>query len=553
MRVLPYPARRPRPLSRRYGYDPAAAALREFPPSIAVWQASCLNCHDTHTVHGARRLAREGTDALGSPKVGGNSAIEETCYQCHSKGGTAGINPTLLGQGTAGFAVPDIKTDFGLPQHMPITGTHQAAGREVHDITNADFIEPQALLGKNGNLTNRHAECTDCHNPHRVMKNRLFNGLGSNIAGTHDHAAGHTNIASGVLRGAWGVEPVYGAAGFLSLPTDYLLKQGDGGTGAADVAASRYVTREYQICLKCHSDYGYDDDGRYPLGTRPPLSSSGGGTPSGTNDLSQYTNQAMEFQAPDRHKGEITGADSGAGSGFTLNNHRSWHPVIDVTGRSAAVRRMDPVNLFLSPWNGVNIGAQTMYCTDCHGSDTAQGTAVPSGGENGNPWGPHGSTNDFILKGSWSSTTGQNPSGICFKCHSYTNYATETNEGNRNGFESGFGGDKDTNLHAFHAKRVNKPLQCMWCHAAVPHGWKNKALLVNLNNVGPEAGGAPNQEVPIASRAATFTQGPYYNNAKLKVITFAPSGQWKDSDCGSASGQPARGREWMKQVCENPP
>ena len=121
------------------------------------------------------------------------------------------------------------------------------------------------------------------------------------------------------------------------------------------------------------------------------------------------------------------------------------------------------------------------HCSDCHGTNTAAGTVEPTGN---NPWGPHGSTNDFILKGPWDSTTGANSNGICFRCHNHTNYATDVNEGDRAGFESGLSGSRDTNLHAFHAKRVNKNLQCMWCHVAVPHGWKNKALLVNLEDIG---------------------------------------------------------------------
>ena len=40
-----------------------AASLREFPTGLPVWKAGCLSCHDTHTVQGARRLTREGTDA----------------------------------------------------------------------------------------------------------------------------------------------------------------------------------------------------------------------------------------------------------------------------------------------------------------------------------------------------------------------------------------------------------------------------------------------------------------------------------------------------------
>jgi hypothetical protein len=87
----------------------------------------------------------------------------------------------------------------------------------------------------------------------------------------------------------------------------------------------------------------------------------------------------------------------------------------------------------------------------------------------------------------------------------------------------------------------------------VPHGWKNKALLVNLNDVGPEAGLPAGTEVNITSSAQTYTQGPYYLNAKLKIRNFAQSGTWSENDCGSASGQSGIGRDWMRNVCENPP
>lgn len=510
-------------------YVPSAATQREFPASISVWQAACLNCHDTHTVHGSRRLLREGTDSTSIPKSSGNAAIEETCYQCHS------ASPAVS---NSSGDVKNIASDFLLGRRMPISAFDQTAGTEVHDVTDADLSETQALLGKTNQL-NRHAECTDCHNPHRAMKNALFNGLAASTQGTHPHTAGHSNIASGALRGIWGVEPLYGSSAFLSLPTSYIVKDGDGGTGASDAVTSAHLTREYQICLKCHSDFGYDDSGLYPIGSRPNLGSSGGGTPPGVNDLQQYTNQAMEFQAPL--------SDRGA----QLGNHRSWHPVIAETGRSAAIRNMSgSSNLFLAPWNGTDIGSQTMYCTDCHGSNTVPGSTEPIGT---NPWGPHGSNNDFILKGPWDQNSGADNSGICFRCHSHTNYATEDNEGDRSGFESGFGGEKDSNLHALHAKELDQNVQCSWCHTAVPHGWKNKALLVNLNDVGAEAGLAGGTEVSISSQGQTYTQGPYYLNSKLKILNFATSGNWQESDCGSAGGEGGTGRDWMRNVCENPP
>lgn len=517
-------------------YSAAAATLRDFPAGLPVWRAACLNCHDTHTVEGARRLLREGTNSISSPKAGGQSAIEETCYQCHSA-----FETTLVGQGGAGFGPPDVETDFISARHMPID-----AQPEVHDIgasaepfAGKEFIESRALLGQGG-VSNRHAECSDCHNPHRVIRNRLFNALPSSpdAAGTHTHSTAtmHTNIASGVLRGGWGVEPVYGSAAFLSEPVDFLLKKGLAPVAASTDVVSSYLTREYQLCLKCHSTYGYT--------TPPLLGGFSGGTSPGTNGVTSYTDQAMEFQAPIGDQGETGG------------NHRSWHPVIDRTDRDTATRNAN-ANNWLAPWNiAANIGQQTMYCADCHGSATPTGSSEPAGGDAGAAWGPHGSNNDFILKGQWSQQTGGagTQDHLCFKCHSFTRYATRDGAG----FDSGFSGPdrSENNLHGFHADKIGR-LRCTWCHVAVPHGWKNKGFLVNLNNVGPEGGLAPGTQVRNNTTAG-YNNGPYYLNAMLKVRTFATSGNWRASDCGSsgAPGNGQSGRDWMRdssENCENPP
>jgi doubled CXXCH motif protein len=553
------------PLVATPTYTATAATQREFPTAIPVWKASCLNCHDTHTVQGARRLLREGTDSSTTPKSGGNSAIEETCYQCHTNAAASVVSPSTT--------IPDIRTDFQLARHMPIRSIEQNAGTEVHDIagnfadtfidcngpTNGcgkDFLEPRTKLGA-ADLNMRHAECTDCHNPHRVVKFRSFTGQGGAIsgppdaAGTHPHTdtAGvtHTNIASGVLRGAWGVEPQYGSAAFGSMPTSYTVKRGDPGASADTSAAAAHVTREYQICLKCHSDYGFPDDNRYPIGTRPNLGNVSG-TPAGTNNLSQYTNQAMEFQAPANHQGELTTTDSGAGTAFSTNNHRAWHPVVGQTGRTGVIRGngTDISANWQFPWRNA-VGNNTMYCTDCHGSDTAVGTVIPANGENGNPWGPHGSGNNFILKGTWNNATGtgQQATGLCFKCHDYATYAT------RGGQRTGFFGSEKGDLHSHHADKLGR-MRCNWCHVAVPHGWKNKAFLVNLNDVGGEAGLAPGTQVRNNTTAA-YNQGPYYMNAVLKIRSFARSGQWLQANCGSvgAPGNGQSGRTWMRDSTEN--
>ncbi len=567
-----------------------SAQLRQFPSTLPVWKGACLNCHDTHTVSGARRLLREGTNAQGQigassiPKPGGagTSAIEETCYQCHDGGATI---PNVLSSYTT---VPNIKSDFTTAGNkiMPIAKTP-----ETHDIggnftdstfidcsyaTNStnkcgkDFIEQRTKLGV-GDTTKRHVECTDCHNPHRVVKFKDFRGptgsfgsLNGNPdgAGTHPHndststdtsATNHTNIISGVLRGAWGVEPIYNAAtkptSFHTLPSGYTVKRGDPGSSPSANVGDTYVTREYQICLKCHSDYGYSDNNAYPTGNRPSLGSPG--TASGVNGLSQYTNQAKEFQPAGA--GEVQDATgSGAGSAYEgiqgsthTFNHRSWHPVMAATGRSIATRGINIGNPWRLPWSNTNqVGAQTMYCTDCHGSTTSADTVRPrnttdtatEAGNDGKPWGPHGSSNDFLLKGSWDKDTGRlDANGLCFRCHDPSVYRSTTESGNGTSSTTGFSGPKADNLHGLHGKRIGNTLKCMWCHVAVPHGWKNKALLVNLNDVSDEAGyTGGSKEVAISGDADVYNKAPYYQNAKLKVIIFAQSNKWTDSNCGSS-------------------
>src|SRR5581483_8793229 len=116
-----------------------------------------------------------------------------------------------------------------------------------------------------------------------------------------------------------------------------------------------------------------------------------------------------------------------------------------------------------------------------------------------------------------------------FKCHSYNVYAT--NSGTRTGF---WLADQGKDGHTHHADRLGR-MRCNWCHVAVPHGWKNKAFLVNLNDVGPEAGLAAGTQVRNNTTAA-YNQEPYYMNSVLKIRNFRQSGQWTASDCGSAGG-----------------
>jgi hypothetical protein len=220
-----------------------------------------------------------------------------------------------------------------------------------------------------------------------------------------------------------------------------------------------------------------------------------------------------------------------------------------------------------------------MYCSDCHGSYTnlADGV-VPQGGEDGKPWGPHGSTENFLLKGPWKTDTLPAVSNdtLCFRCHSYSQYADPSASPMPGSvLPSGFGGtvsalgtSKDfynqplTNLHQRHAfyttqggstshqvawpASANGTYRCTMCHTGTAHGWKNKGFLVNLNDLGPElnkisggtGGGALGGEqatgpvtlavganvpkgtsVPasMAPVPVGYSNGPYYRGALLRI------------------------------------
>ena len=71
--------------------------------------------------------------------------------------------------------------------------------------------------------------------------------------------------------------------------------------------------------------------------------------------------------------------------------YASGHPGVvtlnNGTG-STATKALDPLQL-KDPWK-TNNGNQTMYCSDCHGSDNEL---------TGDPRGPHGSNLKYVLKG----------------------------------------------------------------------------------------------------------------------------------------------------------
>lgn len=175
-------------------YTPADAA------ATTVAEYSCRNCHKVHGANPAQAYILR-------------DAEENTCYNCHG-------SPALLG-------AKSIKNLFAKASKHPtetVTGVHK---------------NPE-LDASNLGLAKRHAECWDCHNPHRAK------------TGTHTTPG---NGIGNALLGAWGVEPSYGAGAWLAA-TSYVRQVFNDTTNY----------KEYQLCFKCHTYYAF--------GTTPPAYSS---------------------------------------------------------------------------------------------------------------------------------------------------------------------------------------------------------------------------------------------------------------------------------------
>jgi hypothetical protein len=138
-----------------------------------------------------------------------------------------------------------------------------------------------------------------------------------------------------------------------------------------------------------------------------------------------------------------------------------------------------------------------MYCSDCHTQEVGVLT----------PRGPHGSTKPFILLESFTDTYGavggqaQPSNELCGQCHSDSVYLTQGNHVVVPSTETGFTDINSYNLHRQHAFAGVQPgkraYRCVNCHSRVPHGFKNKALIVFRNDGAPyEAGGTGTGFIP---------------------------------------------------------
>lgn len=342
--------------------------------ALAPGERQCTMCHQPHGSDNPRTLLlpEDTTTTAGM------------CFECH-----AGTRP----------GVADVRGAFLKPSHHP---TLDKQG--LH----SDVEGPQEL-GYNGGVVNtRHAECQDCHDPHGAKP------------GLHTPGAA---LAAPALNGAMGVT------------VDRWPSTAFTGPSSADFKTARMaagVAEEWQLCLKCHSNYT----------TLPP----------GDSTATPPRDMAAEFNPA----------------------NPSYHAVI---GASKAGSRISFV--VGSPW----ASSSRMTCTDCHGNDETS-TAVAAG--------PHGSKNAGLLVRPFSGETGMpgTDGDLCFGCHDRAVYGggdDPTLDQSGTAFSDGA-----RNLHDVGTPGSGHRVACVACHSAVVHGGRQKALLVSGEDVAPyRAAGAP--------------------------------------------------------------
>jgi hypothetical protein len=260
--------------------------------------------------------------------------------------------------------------------------------------------------------------------------------------------------------------------------------------GVTTYAASAAATAEWQVCFKCHS---------------------GTSLPSGSG-AAAFTDLGLEFSP----------------------NNAAGHPIVvglNNYSNSSAPKALTAAKM-KAPWN-VNLGTQTMTCSDCHATDSTASK------------GPHGSAVKWMLAGTnqaWPYTSAANngtQSGTLFRVATYS-----TNNGTVNGLfclnchtvTGSNNWHSNSNVTGGEHGGNSTLMACANCHIRVPHGGKVSRLLQTTN--------APTRYRANAGGSATSgTIASWGGSAGIKGSSVSNSNF--QSSCGQHSmGMGGTGEAW---------
>lgn len=169
--------------------------------SNLVDRGACANCHTPHGWPDAANPTNHYPMLLADRE-------ENLCYTCHDANGPAHT---------------DVRSVFLKASKHPVAST----GRH----TSFEDGAPGAF-----GVTNRHAECMDCHNPHQARSGYAANGAANRMLGVSRLV---------VTNGVAGSAPKYGFVPFTDMTTPFA---------------------DYQVCFKCHSGWTTLPTGSKDLG-----------------------------------------------------------------------------------------------------------------------------------------------------------------------------------------------------------------------------------------------------------------------------------------------
>lgn len=490
-----------RSVTRNSNGDITAAATTGSPAktdfdNTAAYGGMCLSCHrgNADAARPAISIANYNTsahnytsDATGvtanwSFTIHDGSVFNRNCTKCHadsfsygisgsplkavhysdnqfmlaeSSSCTAGSTTNFVCYGCHGNAANRNSSDKDLQTVFAKTRVHPVQTTDDHHVSFGSAGEEPPGTGSNfqsGSFigANRHVSCEDCHSVHEAGKTKHTIGAAATITNTSP------------LYGVWGV-----SAPPKANWADY--------TVSTDFTKMTPVTAEYQICLKCHSKWA---------GATLPNSPSGGFAETNLAQEFNVNNASYHWVEYDQTATVAPPGGVYGPAGRANNTPRSLDMLATTSWRTGWSRN------------------SKMYCSDCHGNDSATQTQ-----------GPHGSANNFMLKSivigtttykRWDSTVGYSTSGatsgsnaiFCLGCH---------NIGGTSGFSQSGG---SSNLHT--SQHNGRP--CQNCHIAVPHGWQRYRLLYISTD-----------PTPYRSTTGGLTAVP----------TWKTSGNWSENDCHS--------------------
>ncbi len=521
---------------------------RDFDRDTAgVTTNQCVNCHTPHGMQG-------GFDSGTAPAAGNYStdtnllsttvprqliAREEAlCLNCHDGSPAttnikAQVDKYLLVGGATGSGHP----------------VRSAADAGNHDLAN----EGGASAGWITNAT-KHAECTDCHNPHAVKSGTVFQSSAVAFTAYRTAAIGTDGIyAGGVNKGVWGVN--------VTLTTGEVTGSVEDTSIASDTYSKLYL---YQICLKCHSAWAWGGAHvQTPSGAAvaPLWNSSSSASRWANSDANSartlglsLTNVAWEFATNRVSYHPVFAKGKNMPENSTKRNPNWCTEATDVyntTCTSATGTRTDltaatPFSRanetlsqnFVPPW----LHTSMITCVDCHEDDDE--TA---------PRGPHGSARPYILRKldttltfartgttdfAYSTLDVEAAANFCVNCHradvygwgGMAAYPTYTNFP-RNAHQF------DTVGRVFTAGSYDAPngIACMLCHGAAGaslgkiHGSDDTASTANCPSCN-------NSGRLISATGAGATSGVWDSWTKGSVATLGACVKTAGTNyCGNTS------------------